>query len=118
VHGVIVGGGNAASSYRGRSSIRLDARRNEVKDYRGFRLNGDLRGGYFSTVQVFNNRSGKRDVRSIQLSDGARGFRSVHGVFRGGGFTASRESYFRCGGVRWNERYWTFVNNALGFRSV
>ena len=38
VHGVIVGGGNAASSYRGRSSIRLDARRNEVKEYRGFRL--------------------------------------------------------------------------------
>lgn len=38
VNGVIVGGGNAANSYRGRSSIRLDARRNEVKDYRGFRL--------------------------------------------------------------------------------
>lgn len=40
----------------------------------------------------------------------------MNGVDRGGGFTASKESYFRCGGVRWNERYWKFANNTLGFR--
>jgi len=38
-------------------------------------VNGVLRGGYVSTGQTFNNRSGKRDVRTLQLSDGARGFR-------------------------------------------
>lgn len=34
-----------------------------------------LRGGYISTGQVLNVRSGKRDIRVKTLDDGARGFR-------------------------------------------
>ena len=58
-------------------------------------MNGVLRGGYFSTVQMFNNRSGKRDVRSIQLSDGARGFR-LNGVIRGGRWISMSPMLHRC----------------------
>ena len=62
VYGVIVGGGNAAAGYRGRSSIRLNASMREVKEYRGFRLNGVYRG--CSTHSSYNSGYVRSDFRN------------------------------------------------------
>ena len=77
VYGVIVGGGNAAAGYRGRSSIRLNASMREVKEYRGFRLNGVYRGcSTHSSFSAKNVRSGYR-VQATRLVVGmGLGFRS------------------------------------------
>ena len=77
MYGVIVGGGNAAAGYRGRSSIRLNASMREVKEYRGFRLNGVLRSYAYDRASNF--------MRSVMR----RGY-ALSGTGTGGGLG------FRC----------------------
>ena len=82
----------------------------------GFRLNGVVVGGSFSSSVSYYWRCASRVnwyARSFGQG-GYLGFRSVNGVFRSGVYG---DSGLRCrsGGIRWNSSKRTYVHNGVGF---